>query len=107
MFFFIVGETFDEYQQTLNELMKLVRDLGFHINYNKVEGPLQKLTYLGLVLNSINMTITVPDTKINDKQTLLQKTFKSMKVTKRHIQQLVGKLNAMYIRRSVSYAALN
>ena len=91
--FFIVGKTFDECLHTLNELMKLVRELGFQINFNKVEGPFQKLTYLGLVLNSINMTITVPDKKINEIQTLLQKTFNSRKVTKRHIQQLIGKLN--------------
>lgn len=91
--FLLVADTYDNCQKALHELMKLVRELGFQINYNKVEGPYQKLTFLGLVLNSINMTITVPDQKITEIHTLLINTLHARKITKRRIQQLVGKLN--------------
>jgi len=91
--FLIVGNTFKECQQALHELMRLVRELGFQINYNKIEGPSQDLTFLGLVLNSVNMTIRIPEIKIHETQLLLQTMLSSKKVTKRSIQQVVGKLN--------------
>ncbi|XP_052809111.1 uncharacterized protein LOC128237559 [Mya arenaria] len=91
--FLIVGNTFKECQQALHELMRLVRELGFQINYNKIEGPSQDLTFLGLVLDSVNMTIRIPETKIHETQLLLQTMLSSKKVTKRSIQQVVGKLN--------------
>ena len=68
--FLIVGSTYQECQEALFALMKLVRELGFQINYNKVEGPTQKLTFLGLELNSTSMTISIPQGKLQDTEKL-------------------------------------
>jgi len=37
--FIVVGKTYEECETTLNILLKLLRELGFAINYKKVEGP--------------------------------------------------------------------
>lgn len=77
----------------LNELMRLLRELGFQLNYKKTEGPAQKLVFLGIVLNSIEMTISVPDEKLAELRDCLQTFLQRPKVIKREIQSLVGKLN--------------
>ena len=37
--------------------------LGFHINYNKVEGPSQSLTFLGIHMDTVSMTLALPEKK--------------------------------------------
>lgn len=91
--FLIVAKTYSECQQALNELLKLLRELGFQINYHKIDGPSQALVFLGLTLNSVNMTISVPDDKLCETRDLLEQFLYAKRVTKRQIQSLVGKLN--------------
>lgn len=91
--FLILGNSFKACQMALLELLQLLRELGFQINYNKIDGPAQEMTFLGLVLNSVTMTIRIPNTKLQEIHGLLQKTLNSRKITKRHIQHIVGKLN--------------
>lgn len=62
--------------------MRLLRELGFQINYGKIEGPSQELTFLGLVLISVNLTIHIPGNKINETEMLLQSILTSKKTTK-------------------------
>ena len=37
--FLIMASTYGEWLQALNVLLRLLRELGFQINYNKLEGP--------------------------------------------------------------------
>ena len=64
--FLVVGDTYDECLSNMNELMLVLRALGFRINYSKVEGPKQKLTFLGLELNCISRTISLPSDKVRE-----------------------------------------
>lgn len=91
--FLIISETYDECLSALNELMRLLRELGFQLNYNKVEGPKQQLVFLGILIDSINMTLSVPEQKLSELRNDLQCFLNRAKVTKRDIQQLVGKMN--------------
>ena len=50
--FLIVAQTFSECMQALNELLRLLRRLGFQINYNKLEGP----TYHNLSRNHFGLS---------------------------------------------------
>ena len=54
-------------------LMALLHCLGFAINYNKVEGPEQRLLFLVIVMDTINMTLELPAKKLNELRLLLQK----------------------------------
>ena len=91
--FLIIASTYDECLEALNVLLQLLRELGFHINYNKLEGPCQRLVFLGIVLDSVSMTLSIPQRKMDEVKEYLQSFYASRKVTKRNIQQLAGKLN--------------
>ena len=64
--FLIVAPTYATCLAGLNTLISLLRKLGFHINYSKVEGPLQRIVFLGLVLDSVNRTLEIPQPKLQE-----------------------------------------
>ena len=59
----VIGMSYSDFLQTLNELLHLLRHLGFQINYKKTEGPTHEITFLGIVLNSIKMNLSIPEEK--------------------------------------------
>ena len=91
--FLLTADTSELCQAALNALMRLVRQLGFAINYSKVEGPTQRLTFLGVTIDTVTMTMELPEAKIRDLTQDLQSVFSSIKVSKRQLQSLAGKLN--------------
>ena len=91
--FLVVGDAYDECLSNMNELMLVLRALGFRINYSKVEGSKQKLTFLGLELNCISRTISLPSDKVRELFDHLKHFMRKPKVTKKELQSLAGKLN--------------
>lgn len=51
----------------------LLRQLGFAINWSKVEGPSQQLVFIGVVADSVSMTLALPTSKPADFSNLLRK----------------------------------
>ena len=90
--FLIVCQSSEQASETLNILISLLRRLGFWINYNKVEGPSTRLTFLGVILDSVQMTMELPQNKVNDLKTSLINALNKPKWTKRYIQHITGKL---------------
>ena len=91
--FLVIGKSYDQCQATFDTLMKLLRQLGFSINYSKVETPTRRLCFLGIVLDTTTMTLELPKDKLVDiKQCLISAKSKT-KLTKRHLQSIAGKLN--------------
>ena len=91
--FLIVAETKEICLQYLNTLLTLLRKLGFSINYKKVCGPSQRLTFLGIVLDTFSMTLELPRDKLNELKDMLNKSKSCAKLTKRQLQSIAGKLN--------------
>lgn len=91
--FLVIEDDETKCQETLNCLLKVLRFLGFSINYHKVVGPTRCITFLGIKLNTLSMTISLPKEKIDDLYKLLRSTEKRIKLTKRDLQVLAGKLN--------------
>ena len=61
---YLQGETFEECLQNISEAVRLLQSIGFTIHSEKsVLKPTQKLTFLGFVLNSKTMTLTLTDAK--------------------------------------------
>ena len=58
--FLIVSDTREKCLTGLNTLLTLLRALGFHINYSKLEGPGQRLVFLGITLDTAKMTLEIP-----------------------------------------------
>ena len=61
---YLQDETFEECLQNITKTVRLLQSLGFTIHPEKsVLKPTQKLTFLGFVLNSKTMTLTLTDAK--------------------------------------------
>ena len=90
--FILIGDSYDCCMGHLNTLITLVRKLGFYVNYSKVEGPVQAITFLGVHLDTLDMTASLPQDKLDDLNALIKCTWEKPSVTKRHLQRLAGKL---------------
>ena len=91
--FIVISKTYEKCKETLNSLLVLLRFLGFSINYSKIEGPSQSLIFLGIIMDTVSMTLTLPPNKLEDLHNDLNQVYKSEKVSKRQLQRLAGKLN--------------
>ena len=89
---YLQGETFKECLQNITESVKLLQSLGFTIHPEKsVLKPTQKLTFLGFVLNSKTMTLTLTDDKKEKHIKLGEGIINRQYITIRELAQLIGK----------------
>ena len=91
--FLCIEDTKERCIEALNTLIGLVRSLGFNINWSKVDGPSQHLTFLGIGIDSSTMTIKLTHKRIVEFQELLHQFAKRKRATRRQLQALAGKLN--------------
>ena len=91
--FLCVSSSKEECIRTLNTLWSLCRKLGFAINYNKVIGPVTKITFLGITIDSKTMTLGLPAEKVTDLCRDIQSLIASKSASKRTLQSVAGKLN--------------
>ena len=91
--FFIVADSKEKCNVGVHKLITLLRELGFAIAYNKVSSASTSIVFLGVLINSITMTLHLPEEKvIAFKELLLQ--FRSRKrASCRQLQALAGKLS--------------
>lgn len=78
--------------EAVSTLIQVLRYLGFAINYSKIEGPSQNLTFLGIILDTLAMTLKLSESRIAELKLLLQSTLSKTKISKRDTQRLAGKL---------------
>lgn len=91
--FLIVEESYEQCRACMDVLFCVLRELGFRINYRKVEGPTQRITFLGVVLDSISMNMYLPAERCDELMACLCDVKVKSKVTKKQLQSLAGKLN--------------
>ena len=91
--FYMTSHSFDHFMLILNTLMALLIELGFYINYSKVVGPTQSLVFLGIEINSIDMSISLPKDKLSDLKQMLNQFRTRRRASKRQLQRLAGSLN--------------
>ena len=91
--FLVVAPSREECQQNLNILINLVRKLGFAIAWDKVEGPTQNLTFLGITIDSIQMQISLPQEKVQHCRDAILGFEQRTRASLIQFQQLAGKLN--------------
>ncbi|XP_022808832.1 uncharacterized protein LOC111345815 [Stylophora pistillata] len=91
--FLIIADTKVECQQAYEALIKLLGELGFHINWDKAVGPCQRLPFLGIEIDTVRRQLTLPERKLCELRLLLSETTVKRSITKRDLQSLVGKLN--------------
>ena len=89
----ILGPDKESCNSALNILLKLLRELGFSISYNKVVPPTTALVFLGILIDSQDVTISLPHEKVGELEALISHFASSKHATKRQLQSLAGKLN--------------
>ena len=91
--FLVVGPTLAECTQAYDTLLTLLQDLGFTISRHKLVAPAQQLTFLGVQLDTVSCTMTLPHDKLIEFQALVSSFQHKHRATKKQLQRLAGKLN--------------
>ena len=91
--FLIIESSRDRCLEAQRCLLELLRNLGFSIAWEKVEGPAQVLTFLGVEINTIDDLLVLPEGKLNEFEMLVNEVLNSKRISLRKLQSLAGKLN--------------
>ena len=91
--FLVIGKTQLECQQAYDALCSLLLDLGFELSPQKLVPPCQSLVFLGILFDTVNLTLSLPQNKLDDLKDLIASFSSRSRATKRQLQQLAGRLN--------------
>ena len=91
--FFLCASTLSECALAMSILIKLLRSLGFQINWNKVVDPTQCLIFLGIEIDSRSMCKRLPAVKLTELKECLAGFSQRKRASKKQLQSLAGKLN--------------
>jgi hypothetical protein len=86
----IISDSYNNCKNALQKLLEILRLLGFHINCNKISGPAQKLIFLGVLIDTVEMMLSLPDEKLTDFHLLLQSFQSKRRATKRQLESRIG-----------------
>lgn len=90
--FLCLGSSERESRSCQIELIKLLRKLGFYINWKKVASPNKKCRYLGIVIDSELMELSLPPKKLNKLVSALNRWVDAETISKIELQKLLGLL---------------
>ena len=91
--FFIAAPSFSQCLEAYNSLISLLRKLGFWINWSKVCDPSTRMTFLGVVIDSVNGTLSLEDAKVQDLCGCLQEFQQRVRASRRQLESLAGRLS--------------
>ena len=89
----LLGDSFEECQSNINDTVKLVSDLGFIVHKDKsILVPTKKLQFLGFVIDSENMTVSLTPEKKDKLYEECMKMLSKHTVKIREVARLLGLL---------------
>lgn len=91
--FLIIERTYDKCLNALNTLLSLLRDLGFSIAWDKLEGPAQAVVFLGVNIDTVRGCLELPPEKLKSFRLLIRDTLELKRISLKQLQVLAGKLN--------------
>ena len=91
--FLIVEKDLERCLMAQRCLLALLRELGFSIAWEKVEGPSQTITFLGVVIDSVNDLLLLPQQKLCEFEELVKELLGKKRISLKKLQSLAGKLN--------------
>ena len=89
----ICAPTVNECATALSTLIRLLRQLAFRINWNKVVDPVQCITLLRIEIDTTSMTKRMPQDKLLSLRQELQAVTRRRRASKKQMQSLAGKLS--------------
>lgn len=91
---FLGGNTdCDNCRLNMQVFQQVMQELGVPIATEKTAGPSEVLVFLGLLLNSIDMTVSIPLEKLEEIRQKIKHVMSKEKVTLKEMQSLIGSLN--------------
>ena len=91
-FFAVLAKNMEIAKSQLKTIIQAFKDLNIPLAVDKIEGPDTSLIYLGIIINSLLMTIEVPEEKLIEAKATLNKWINRRTCTKRELKSLIGKL---------------
>ena len=88
--FLVFGESFEACQQAQLALISLLGDLGFIVSWKKCSSPSKCVRYLGILIDSVEMSLSLPPDKLLKLRNELEFFQYRNRATKRQIQRLCG-----------------
>ena len=80
-------------------LVKLLKDLGFPISQSKLISPTTTCNCLGVIINTVDSTLSVPDEKLQEVVLKFEAVYMSRHITLKQLQFVIGSL--MFIHKCV------
>ena len=91
--FLVVAPTLAECKLAYDTLCTLLMDLGFELSSNKLVPPCQQLTFLGILIDTVSLRLSLPSNKLDLLQSEIKAFMLKKRASKRQLQQLAGRLN--------------
>jgi hypothetical protein len=91
--FWVAAETQEQCCEALNSLIKLLRGLGFRINYSKVDGPSRQLTFLGVQIDTVRGFLRLDPRKRESLVDSLHEFKKRYRASRKQLERLAGRLS--------------
>ena len=91
--FLFISKSESENISALNIFLRICKDIGVPISMEKTFGPLQSLPFLGIQLDTVSMSSSLPVDKIEKFLNIIHDFQNSKSVTLHKLQSLTGMLN--------------
>lgn len=88
----LISPTREKAVRDLQVAQKLLSDLGLPEAPDKVQAPSTRVTWLGVVIDSVSMSISVPLDKLEEIKACVCNALKMRSMTKKHLQSIIGKV---------------
>lgn len=76
-----------------SEVLAMVRRLGLPVAWEKVVGPARTVRFLGIIIDTDNREIRMPQDKIEKFLTLIEDVYNKRSISKRTMQSVLGHVN--------------
>ena len=88
--FAVVGSTESECRDGQITLINVLRHLGFAVSWDKLIGPAQEVSFLGIVINTVKMNLSLPETKIQNLLSIISELEGKGFASKKQLERLGG-----------------
>ena len=90
--FLFLGANKEDCIHAFNCFQEICNQTGIPIALDKTHGPSRVLTFLGYHIDTRNMIVAIPQTKLDEYSILLEQTLSNSHITLRELRSLIGKL---------------
>ena len=91
--FLVISDSKAACAEALSVLIQLLQKFGFAIHWGKVIDPTTRITFLGVELDSLTMSLRLPNDKLLSLKQELQSFTSRKRATRRQLQSIAGRLS--------------